>query len=106
MAYLHCHGCDWSQDDFWHKGYNPISLMWKDFWSNIKPRKVRFDKWFYIENKLKVKDYTWSWWMIYWNWKRHFKRFFTQKVWTYKKWEKVRKDWKCPECGSNNWDID
>src|SRR3990172_8389188 len=25
MAYLHCHNCGWSQDDFWAKdGYNPF----------------------------------------------------------------------------------
>ncbi len=32
MAYLHCHSCDFSQDDFWHKGYNPIESIqdWED----------------------------------------------------------------------------
>ena len=24
MAYLHCHNCEWQQDDFWHKGYTPL----------------------------------------------------------------------------------
>ncbi len=24
MSYLHCHACDWSQDDFWSESYNPI----------------------------------------------------------------------------------
>ena len=23
MAYLHCHNCNWSQDDFWSETYNP-----------------------------------------------------------------------------------
>jgi len=27
MAYLHCHHCHWSQDDFWDTGYNPITFM-------------------------------------------------------------------------------
>ncbi len=25
--YLHCHNCDWSQDDFWDKSYNPIRYL-------------------------------------------------------------------------------
>ena len=27
MAYLHCHSCYFSQDDFWHKGYNPVTCF-------------------------------------------------------------------------------
>ncbi len=27
MAYLHCHNCDFSQDDFWHEGYNPVTCF-------------------------------------------------------------------------------
>ena len=25
--YLHCHNCEWSQDDFWDKGYNPLKYL-------------------------------------------------------------------------------
>jgi len=33
MSYLHCHNCDFSQDDFWSKSYNPIRylLQWEDY---------------------------------------------------------------------------
>jgi len=28
MAYLHCHNCDWAQDDFYSvDGYNPPSSL-------------------------------------------------------------------------------
>lgn len=30
MAYLHCHNCDFSQDDFWHEGYNPVTCFQDD----------------------------------------------------------------------------
>ena len=32
MAYLHCHSCEWQQDDFWNNVYNPIRylLNWED----------------------------------------------------------------------------
>ena len=29
MAYLHCHNCGWSQDDFWDEEYNPITWLQK-----------------------------------------------------------------------------
>ena len=36
MAYLHCHNpnCDFSQDDFWHDGWNPVYSLrhYKDEW--------------------------------------------------------------------------
>ena len=30
MAYLHCHACNWSQDDFWSKTYNPVTCFQDD----------------------------------------------------------------------------
>lgn len=30
MAYLHCHSCAFSQDDFWYDGYNPITCFQDD----------------------------------------------------------------------------
>jgi len=26
-AFVHCHECEWSQDDFWHDGYNPVRFL-------------------------------------------------------------------------------
>ena len=34
MSYLHCHSCDFSQDDFWSEGYNPITSI-QDFEENL-----------------------------------------------------------------------
>jgi predicted RNA-binding Zn-ribbon protein involved in translation (DUF1610 family) len=38
MAYLHCHKCGWSQDDFWNKSYNAIRFLlnWEDELLNEK----------------------------------------------------------------------
>jgi hypothetical protein len=30
MAYLHCHKCGWSQDDFWSETYSPLSRLIED----------------------------------------------------------------------------
>jgi hypothetical protein len=27
MAYVHCHNCDFSQDDYWCESYNPIRWL-------------------------------------------------------------------------------
>jgi hypothetical protein len=119
MAYLHCHNCDWSQDDFWNWkwtykfwkfrpfGYNPVSLIFDDISDYWKPRRIGMDSWWIEEIKIRHKNgEVHSWVMLIWQIKRHIKRIFTMKVWTYKKWEKVRKTWVCPECKSNKWDID
>lgn len=33
MAYLHCHNCGWSQDDFYDENYNPAKylLSWNNY---------------------------------------------------------------------------
>jgi len=65
MAFLHCHSCGWSQDDFydielavkyhrWRKswwkfgisfGYNPITKIWNDIKWLWKPRWIFLDDW-------------------------------------------------------------
>src|SRR5258706_53462 len=27
MSYIYCSNCKWEQDDYWHKGYNPIRFL-------------------------------------------------------------------------------
>jgi hypothetical protein len=46
MSYVHCHNCDWSQDDFYHEGYNPAKYLmsWNDFL--FGKRHDRIDKQF------------------------------------------------------------
>lgn len=45
MAYLHCHtkDCNWSQDDFWSKSYNPLTKIWDDIKWLLKPRYIKWD---------------------------------------------------------------
>lgn len=30
MAYVHCHNCDWQQDDFWDVSFNPLRFLLND----------------------------------------------------------------------------
>lgn len=120
MAYLHCHSCDWSQDDFWdfkirwnklHKwssrpfGYNPLSLLLEDFSWLFKPRIIKFDTHFAEDNGFKSNDIH-SWAILLLHIKRRFRSLFTQKWRTYKSWMKVKDTAVCPKCGERNFDID
>lgn len=108
MSYLHCHtkGCGWSQDDFWNWkftfkfwkprafGYNPISLIIDDIRIWIKPSYVKTDN-----GKI------FSWMLMCKEIRRHSKRVFTQKWWTYKSFKKDVKA-VCPKCKKRCFDID
>jgi hypothetical protein len=122
--YLHCHNCHWSQDDFWSWdwsgfkifwkwsrrpfGYNPLSLILEDIAEYWIPRKITFDRWWADENGFK-SHVIHSWRLMLWSMSKHFKRLFTQKWWTYKRWKKQYDSKKavCPNCGSGkHWDVD
>jgi hypothetical protein len=45
MAYLHCHACGWSQDDFWNWRYNPLTKLWDCAKWLIRPRWMELDGW-------------------------------------------------------------
>ena len=123
MAYLHCHNCGWEQDDFWNWkikwdkllkwhsrpfGYNPLSLILEDFVTYRKPRRIKFDKYAAIDMGFKSNNIH-SWSMLRYNSKRHFRRLFTQKWWTYESWVKDQNAGmaECPGCRSKeDCDID
>ena len=43
--YLHCHSCDWEQDDFWTRDYNPLTKIWSNIQWLAKPRMMDFAVW-------------------------------------------------------------
>jgi hypothetical protein len=107
--YLHCHDCGWSQDDFWNESYNPISCLidYKDslFQDN------HFDEGFFTENNIEPKKdengfYITGKDFVVWALERAIRRIKNMQVDTYDEWERVKENWRCPECGSKNWDID
>ena len=123
MAYLHCHDCDWSQDDFWDfsfgkYGYWGISrkLMWRynpiscflsyvftkrGYWF---PKRIDHDDFTAKECGWKRRD-PHSWWLAWRGLKRTVRKFRTQEWWTHKAFEEeINKV--CPKCNSTNLDID
>jgi hypothetical protein len=116
MAYLHCHACNWAQDDFWTFklnfgktwlfGYNPISVLIDDIiYYLLKPRIIKWDIWFAKENNFKSNKIH-SWNIFLWNIKRNIRRFFKMRWWTWKSWKRARKTATCPKCGKKAFDID
>jgi hypothetical protein len=112
MAYLHCHNCAFSQDDFWSwGGYNPISFFIRnELTYYLKPRRIDYGEEWAKEEVWKRCD-PHSWFLLWNNFKSKLMRFFYQKWWTYKSWERAveRNNGKwpaCPKCGKHKLDID
>lgn len=118
MSYLHCHSCDWSQDDFYSKTYNPITKIIDSIKEYIRPRIIEWDSGFIRNDFPKLVKYThvpviiinnkcfsWNWMLL--DIVRDFKSMFKQKWWTYKSFKKAYdKGAVCPKCGKRNFDID
>ena len=118
MAYLHCHSCDWSQDDFYTKGYNPLTKIWDDIGWTIKPRRIEFDdscindmkKYCYTPIIAKVTKrglqsvFSLNWLIV--EMERNIRSFIKMKWLTWDSWKKVQNKAVCPKCGDRNFDID
>jgi hypothetical protein len=117
MAYVHCHTCDWSQDDFWdfrfylrHKGYwwrwgyNPISCFLgycREYW---RPKRTEFDVGCMRENGWARID-PHNWYLLWRCFKSMLRKFRYQTWWTASSWERETRQ-KCPNCGALNLDVD
>jgi len=117
MSYLHCHSCDWSQDDFWHKKYNPLTKIWDDIKWLWKPRMIGMDidivkdlnKYTHvliIQKRVRheYKIFSWNWLVL--EFVKEIKILFQQKWWTYKSWQRHKDTAVCPKCKKRNFDID
>jgi len=102
MAYLHCHtkGCHWSQDDFWHRKYNPLTKLWSDIRWLWKPRMMKFDREAY--GRLHI----FSWHALVLEIAKEAHNVCQMKWWTWESWKRAKDTAVCPKCGQRNWDID
>lgn len=48
MAFIHCHACGWSQDDFYDENYNPAKYLMT--WNNEIDKQFSMDSEFLREN--------------------------------------------------------
>lgn len=58
MSYLHCHSCDWSQDDFYSRWYNPLTKIISDIKWLWRPRMICFDSYFIKHDAVDLMKYT------------------------------------------------
>ena len=112
MAYLHCHNCDWSQDDFWSKegGYNPIDHL-KHYREDILEDRIHFDKYAIEEMGLDPKEDEKGWYINGQAYVANRLRATAESIErmyarTYEEWKQTKDTFICPECGSKNLDID
>lgn len=60
MAYIHCHKCGWSQDDYWTESYNPITFLEKNYTKELLTADldevVEMDQWWIEEQGIHVEE--------------------------------------------------
>ena len=113
MAYLHCHSCSWSQDDFWSStGWHPFTKDQMDWLRDcLFVEKLRFDEFCFRDMGLpfrRDKDGP------YCSGKEYVVRklqLTSQSVanmrWkTEDEWKVDRENAVCPCCGARDFDID
>lgn len=123
MAFLHCHSCDWEQDDYWSFhfsrrscyikilgigwDYNPVSC----FLSHILgrngywwPRRIKFDVSTAKEHGWRRED-PHSWFLAWHEFKRMIRKFRSMRWWTHEAFERDTGA-VCPSCGARNFDVD
>ncbi len=109
MAYLHCHDCDWGQDDFWEVGgYNPVRWL-LNVEADLLKDKMRFD-FESIDISPEGHDDEGPWVSgkayVAWELRRHARNIEKMAVRTTDEWKQVKNTFRCPGCGSQNLDID
>ena len=114
MAYLHCHKCGWSQDDFWNWtiiwkyllkwksrpfGYNPLSMILEYIAEYWKPRYIGMDSHWLKEHGISGNRVH-SWWLLKYEIKHQFRKFKYMKYKTYESYKKVYDSGllECPRC--------
>ena len=105
MAYLHCHTCNFSQDDFWDKdGYNPTTSLkhWKsDLFSTKIDEPFSTDRMFIKENgNITLRE------VIAQQFERVAKRIRNMKYRTLEEFKEKNPERICPVCGNKTLDID
>jgi hypothetical protein len=109
MAYLHCHNCHWSQDDFWDEHYNPITFMEKNYKKELlnddlgRIIKMQLDvplsKEVYYSN-ITARE------LIAKEMERHARTIRSMIYRTTEEFKQKNPERKCPNCGKKELDID
>lgn len=107
--YIRCDDCDWSQDDFYHDGYNPASYLagWNEYLYGDK--RDELDKSFTDDSEFLRENGNITTREVLARKYESFARKIRNMKWTTYDDFKRDKDAGiavCPRCGSSNFDID
>lgn len=106
MAYLHCHSCDFSQDDFWSETYNPVKSFQDDlkdpFFSDLD-RVIGMDSG-WLENN--GYEYITHRGLILHHLKQIASRIKGMVYRTMEEYQEKNPERICPVCGKRDLDID
>lgn len=108
MAYLHCHSCGWSQDDFYEmNGYNPAKYLssWNEYLCGNDADKIdqvfsNDAQWLREEGPITTRE------VLARQYEKYAKRIRNMKWVTWEQWERDKDIAVCPNCGERNFDID
>lgn len=95
MAYLHCHNCHWSQDDFWDKDYNPFTWTGKNMLDDL----LNIHKEDADHNPINLKRLLIQCTDI-------IDTLYSMKYPTYESYCKENPQGICPQCGKQTLDVD
>lgn len=108
MSYLHCHNCNWSQDDFWHETYNPVTFLEKNYKKDILTGD--------LDRVLEMDNFRWDKYL--WHKKMLNRDFIADEMEsmarklrrmvyrTKQEYLELNPEQKCPNCGKKELDID
>lgn len=106
MAYVHCHSCGWQQDDFYDENYNPAQFLSNWNYQLFGKDRKHLDKLFSDDALfLKENGSITTREMIAREYEKYARRIRKMKWITYEDF-KNDTDKKCPECSSDDLDID
>lgn len=99
MAFVHCHSCEWEQDDFYSEnGYNPAKYLasWnKQLLGSDIDKQFTDDAGFIRRNgTITTRE------VIAREYERFAQRIRDMKWITYEQWDNDPNKWKCPKCGA------
>ena len=116
MAFLHCHTCGWSQDDFWTSNYNPlrssdIERLKTILFFHEKFRRCNFASLQREHPEIPIHEDEEGKYVLTTDLVAHELRMMAKviegmAVKTSKEWKKVCETFVCPKCGSNVLDVD
>ncbi len=100
MSYVHCHGCGWTQDDFWDKDYNPIAFLFNMFGQDILTKDL--DELMKNGTQGNITRREW----IAQQLEIHANLIRKQKYRTFEELQAKNREGICPNCGKLQLDID